>query len=95
MHEHGCHSAISKGEFTARFCQFLALFEGVDRQLSPEGTNLVSKGAYFDLPRALQLKVGVPGVESFKGKFSDHVGHSYSCRNLTSFVSISKYLRTI
>lgn len=43
VHEHGCHSAIGKGEFVARFLSFLALIEGLDRLLDLEGTNLAPR----------------------------------------------------
>ena len=44
MHEHGCHSAIGKGEFAARFLSFLALIEGLDRLVDPRGgTNLAPR----------------------------------------------------
>jgi hypothetical protein len=40
VHEHGCHTAIGKGEFIAFYLSFLALIEGLDRLLNPEGTDL-------------------------------------------------------
>ena len=40
VHEHGCHSAIGKGEFVAFFLSFLASIEGLDRLVDTEGTDL-------------------------------------------------------
>ncbi len=40
VHEHGCHTAIGKGEFVAFYLSFLVLIEGLDRLLNPEGTDL-------------------------------------------------------
>ena len=43
VHEHGCYSAIGKGEFVAVFFSFLASFEGLDRLLDPGVTNLAPR----------------------------------------------------